>query len=174
MTGTLSKRCDRRTDGRTDGQTERSILRAAWSQLKKDRKPNQTTIVQLVHYLVLTKYLEKKNLRMRLIKFLQINKNLFKYQYGFRKLYSTTLALIEFTDKIIQYIDEGIFCISVFVDPTKAFDTVDHEILLQKLEHYGIRGHANHFLRTYLANRQQCMVIKDANSSPGKIECGVP
>ena len=110
----------------------------------------------------------------RLVKFLEINKILFKYQYGFRKLYSTTLALIEFTDRIIQYLDEGNLCISIFIDLTKAFDTVDHEILLQKLEHYGIRGHANDFFRTYLTNRQQYMVINDAKSSLGKIECGVP
>ena len=109
-----------------------------------------------------------------LVKFLEINKILFKYQYGFRKLYSTTLALLEFTDKIIKYFDEGNYCISIFVDLTKAFDTVDHEILLQKLEHYGIRGHANDFFRTYLTNRQQYTVINDAKSSLGKIECGVP
>ena len=95
----------------------------------------------------------EKILSKRQVKFLEII--LFKYQYGFRKLYSTTLALIEFTDKIIQYLDEGNYCISIFVDLTKAFDTVDHEILLQKLEHYGIRGHANDFFRTYLTNRQQ-------------------
>ena len=116
----------------------------------------------------------EKILSKRLVKFLEINKILFKYQYGFRKLYSTTLALLEFTDKIIQYPDEGNYCISIFVDLTKAFDTVDHEILLQKLEHYGIRGHANDFFRTYLINRQQYMVINDAKSSLGKIECGVP
>ena len=110
----------------------------------------------------------------RLVKFLEINKVLFKYQYGFRKLYSTTLALFEITDKIIQYLDEGNYCISTFVDLTKAFDTVDHELLLQKLEHYGIRGHANDFFRTYLTDRQQYMVINDAKSSLGKIECGVP
>ena len=87
----------------------------------------------------------EKILSKRLVKFIEINKILFKYQYGFRKLYSTTLALLEFTDKIIQYLDEGNYCISIFVDLTKALDTVDHEILLQKLEHYGIRGHANDF-----------------------------
>ena len=68
----------------------------------------------------------EKILSKRLVKFLEINKILFKYQYGFRKLYSTTLALIKFTDKIIRYLDEGNYCISIFVDLTKAFDTVDH------------------------------------------------
>ena len=57
-----------------------------------------------------------------------------------------TLALVEFTDTITRYVDEGKYCISILVNSTKAFDTVDHEILLHKLEHYGIRGHANNFL----------------------------
>ena len=116
----------------------------------------------------------EKILSKRLVKFLEINKILFKHQYGFLKLYSTTWALIEFTDKIIQYLDEGNYCISISIDLTKTFDTVDHEILQQKLEHYGIRWHANDFFRTYLTNRQQYMVINDAKSSLGKIECGVP
>ena len=84
------------------------------------------------------------------------------------------LGLIEFTDKIILYLDEGNYCIDIFIDLTIAFDTVDHEILLQKLKHYGIRGHANDFFRSYLAKRQQYLVINDAKSSLGKIECGVP
>ena len=140
---------------------------------KKGQKtqPNNYRPIRLLS--CFNKIFEKK-LSKGLVKFLEINKILFKYQYGFRKLYSTTLALIEFTDKIIRYLDEGNYCISIFVDLTKAFDTVHHEILLQKLEHYGIRGHANDFFITYLTNRQQYMVINDAKSSLGKIECGVP
>ena len=106
--------------------------------------------------------------------FLETNKILFKYQYGFRKLYSTTLALVEFTDTITRYLDEGKYCISIFVDLTKAFDTVDHELLLHKLEHYGIRGHAINFFRLYLTNRLQYTVVNDSASSTGKLECGVP
>ena len=116
----------------------------------------------------------EKILCRKLVKFLEFNKILFKYQYGFRKLYSTTLALVEFTDTITRYLDEGKYCISIFVDLTKAFDTVDHEILLHKLEHYGIRGHANNFFRSYLTNRLQYTVANDSASSTGKIECGVP
>ena len=70
----------------------------------------------------------EKILCRKLENFLELNKILFKYQYGFRKLYSTTLALVEFTDTITRYLDEGKYCISIFVDLTKAFDTVDHEI----------------------------------------------
>ena len=116
----------------------------------------------------------EKLLCKRLVKFLERNQISFNYQYGFRKLHSTTLALIEFTDTIIRFLDEGNYCISVFIDLTKAFDTVDHEILLHKLERYGIRGHANMFLRSYLSNRHQYTAINDLSSTPRKVQCGVP
>ena len=82
----------------------------------------------------------EKLLYKRLVKFLEDNKILFDYQYGFRKLYSTTLAFIEFTDSIIKYLDEGQYCMSIFVDLTKTFDTADLGILLDKLDRYENSG----------------------------------
>ena len=82
----------------------------------------------------------------QLVSFIERNKILYNYQFGFRKLYSTTMALIEFPDNIHRLLDEGNYVIGIFIDFTKAFDTVDHEILLHKLYRYGIRGHANNFL----------------------------
>ena len=116
----------------------------------------------------------EKLLCKRLVKFLEVNRILFEYQYGFRKLYSTTLALIEFTDNIIKFLDEGQYCMSIFVDLTKAFDTVDHEILLDKLDRYGIGGHANRFFRSYLSDRHQYTVINGVKSTLKDITCGVP
>ena len=81
----------------------------------------------------------------RLLNFLEIHNILYIFQFGFRKLFSTTLALIEITDKIRELINDGNYVLSLFVDFTKAFDTVDHDILLQKMNCYGIRGHANMF-----------------------------
>ena len=75
----------------------------------------------------------EKLLCKRLVKFIEANKILFEYQYGFRKLYSTTLALIEFTDSVFKFI-EGQYCMSIFVNLTKGFDTVDHETLSDKLD----------------------------------------
>ena len=116
----------------------------------------------------------EKLLCKRLVKSIEINQISFNYQDGFGMLHSTTLALIEFTDNIIRYLDEGNNCMSVFIDLKKAFDTVDHEILLHKLGCYGIRGHANMFLRSYLNNRHQSTTISDSSSTLQKVHCGVP
>ena len=76
----------------------------------------------------------------RLNDFLQVHNILFQNQFGFRKNNSTTFALIEITEKIKETIDNKKYGCGIFIDLRKAFDTVNHEILLRKLEHYGIRG----------------------------------
>ena len=88
----------------------------------------------------------KKILCMRLVSFLGRNKISYFYQHGFRKLYHTALALIEITDYITRLLDGKNYPISIFIDFKKAFDTVDHESLLYKLECYGTRGLVNDFL----------------------------
>ena len=110
----------------------------------------------------------------RLISFLERNEPLYCYQYGFHKLYSTGLALIEITDYIKRLLDEKKYVISIFIDFKKAFDTVDHEILLHKLEYYGIRGIANIFFRSYLTNRRQYTVMNGIKSDLRTVSCGVP
>ena len=116
----------------------------------------------------------EKILCRRLVSFLERNKISYCYQYGFRKLYSTVLALIEITDHIKRLLDEKKYVISIFIDFKKAFDTVDHEILLYKLECYGIRGLVNDFFRSYLTNRRQYSVINGVNSDLRTVSCGVP
>ena len=76
----------------------------------------------------------------RLISFLESNKILFKYQFGFRKQHSTYMALVLLLDKIVKALENGEYVIGIFLDFSKAFDAVDHNILLKKLEYNGIRG----------------------------------
>ena len=109
-----------------------------------------------------------------LLEFFEKHKLFFMYQFGFRKFYSTIMALIEITDNIRKLADEGNYIFGLFIDLTKAFDTVDHDILLEKLNIYGIRGHANNFFKSYLKNRKQFTVIGDHKSSLQEIQCGVP
>ena len=110
----------------------------------------------------------------RLLAFLKQQNILFLFQFGFRGNYSTILALIECIDNVRRLLDEGNYVLGIYIDQTKAFDTVDHDILLEKLEHYGIRGHANDFFRSYLSNRQQFTSINGTNSDTQPVSCGVP
>ena len=71
-------------------------------------------------------------------------------QFGFRQKHSTSRALIHLADKIRQQLDKGNCVCGIFVDFQKAFDTVDHQILIQKLNYYGIRGIANNWFSSYL------------------------
>ena len=78
------------------------------------------------------------------------------------------------TQQIRDTIDNGNIAIGVFVDFQKAFDTVNHKILLRKLEHYGIRGIANNWFSSYLSKRRQFVSIGGTNSETLNIEHGVP
>ena len=110
----------------------------------------------------------------RLLEFINKHKLLYRYQFGFRKDHSTYMALIVLIDKITSAMDNGEFTLTVLIDFRKAFDTVDHEILLDKLYHYGIRGIAFDWMKSYLSNRQQSVSYNGANSSYKTINCGVP
>ena len=106
----------------------------------------------------------EKIVHERTYNFLEKFNCLYKYQYGFRKSHSTNHALIEITEKIRKALDSRKFACGIFVDLQKAFDTVNHEILLKKLEHYGIRGTSNSWFRSYLDNRKQLVSLNGDES----------
>ena len=110
----------------------------------------------------------------RLIKFLDKFSILYKYQFGFRRKRSTHMALISLIDKLTQAIENGEYVIGVFLDFSKAFDTVDHKILLDKLYHYGVRGCAHKWFISYLTDRQQFVTYNGVKSRNQLIKCGVP
>ena len=80
------------------------------------------------------------------------NKNIYDLQFRFKQQYSTSHALINITENIRISLDDGNIVCGVFVDLQKAFDTVDHQTLLAKLNYYEIRGVSNDFLKPYLSN----------------------
>ena len=104
-----------------------------------------------------------------LLAFLDRHKILSDTQFGFRKNHSTSYALTKLYDKISCAIDNREITVGVFIDLSKAFDTVDHNILLEKLEHYGIRGLALNWFRSYLSNRQQYVEFNGLCSSRQRI-----
>ena len=110
----------------------------------------------------------------RLISFVNDNNILYKYQFGFREKYGTNTALIILVDKIMNALSNGDFVLGLFLDFSKAFDTINHEILISKLFHYGIRGVSLDWFKSYLSSRKQFVYYKGVKSADHIISCGVP
>jgi len=110
----------------------------------------------------------------RLSDFLENNNILYEYQFGFRKNYSTSHAVMEVMDNIYQNWDNHELTIGIFLDLQKAFDTVNHDILLKKLEIYGIRGIVLKWFTSYLNNRKQYTVLQNFESELECVTYGVP
>ena len=110
----------------------------------------------------------------RLISHINDNKLLYEYQFGFQKGKSTHLAIMMLADKITEALDQGDSVVGVFLDFSKAFDTVDHNILLQKMDKYGICGVELPWFEDYLSNRMQYVTYNNHKSLHEKVNCGVP
>ena len=95
----------------------------------------------------------------QLYAYLNENKFLYSHQSGFRALRSTVTALIDLTNEWCYNIDKGMVNGVLFLDLKKAFDTVNHEILLKKLLYYGVETAAVDWFRSYLANRRQVCYV---------------
>ena len=106
----------------------------------------------------------------RLYTFLNDNNIIYNLQFGFRQQYSTSHALINITENIRKALDDG----NIGLDLQKAFNTVDHQILLAKLNHYGIRGVSNDWFKSYLSNRNHYVFVIFFDSGFTTINCGVP
>ena len=112
----------------------------------------------------------------KLMTFLETYKLLYKHQYGFRPKHSTIHPIIHLLDQIATNNDKNTkdFTLTVFIDLSKAFDTISHDILIKKMENIGIRGIANKWFQSYLSNRTQYMDIFNIKSPNENIACGVP
>ena len=107
-------------------------------------------------------YLERRNI-------------LYQYQFGFRQGHSTALqAIAEIAVNLRKSIDNNMYTCGVFLDFSKAFDTVIHSILLKKMEQYGIRGVPLQLFTSYLTNRQQYTAMGNTVSSQQVVTCGIP
>ena len=102
------------------------------------------------------------------------NKLLYASQYGFRSLHSTELAALEMSDLVSGKLDTGQIPISIFLDLSKAFDTLDHTILLKKLQYYGFHGTALSWFQNYLSGRIQFVDFDGTQSSMLPLNTGVP
>ena len=118
-------------------------------------------VLEKIFYTKIIIFLEKHNI---------INNS----QYGFRKQLNTTDAIFNLQSQITKSINSNKICASIFIDFRKAFDTVNHSILIKKLENIGIRGIPLKWLKNYLSDRSQIVLYNDVYSDITTINCGVP
>ena len=110
----------------------------------------------------------------QLYEFFVSKKLFYASQHGFRKLHSTETAAMELTDRLLQILDTGDIPVTIFLDLSKAFDTLNHEILFHKLNYYGIKGTPLNWFRNYFTNRKQYVKFDDVSSKCLSITTGVP
>ena len=116
----------------------------------------------------------EKLMHKRVLEFLDKNNSLFENQYGFRPGRSCEHALLNAQNSILQSLGKNQVALLLLIDYSKAFDVIDHSILLKKLEHYGIRGIALRWFESYLTGREQYVSINGTHSSRRPIKHGVP
>ena len=140
---------------------------------KKDATDNPSNYRPISVLSVFSKIFEKLMYK-RLYQFLDTFEVLYPLQFGFREKHSMTHALLCLTESIKHSIDNGKYECGVFLDLQKAFDTVNHDILLQKLEHYDVRGNTLNWFQSYLTGRAQYVTVNGHVSGSLPVLCGVP
>ena len=123
--------------------------------------PAISKVIEIIIFNQLSEYLENNTL---------LNSS----QYGFRSGHSTDYAALELIDRLITQMDRNDVPINIYLDLSKAFDTIDHFILIDKLKYYGISEASSLLLKNYLADRKQCTEINNVRSNTLSITTGVP
>jgi len=116
----------------------------------------------------------EKLMYKRLVSFLSDNDILSNNQFGFRKSRSTSDAVIEWLNNVYESFDNRNILVSIFIDLSKAFDTVNHRILMNKLDNIGIRGGVKSWFGSYISNRKQFVSVSGSNSHVSTLNMGVP
>ena len=110
----------------------------------------------------------------RLYEYFMNNDLLHENEFGFQINNSIEHVILQFTRDIVQNFDNGKFTLGVFIDLSKAFDTVDHQILLKKLKHYGVDEKTLAWFRSYLFQRKHYIENSNDIKYLLEIDCGVP
>ena len=158
---------------KTDILTNRPMKMAKVNHVyKTGKKTSLIFIDQFLSYLNFQKFL--KNFDNRLENFLKKHNILSENQYGFQREKSTEFAISQIMEEISAAIENKMLTIGVFIDLKKAFDTINHSILIDKLEHYGVRGTANKWIMNYLSGRLQYVQKDNVLSGYKKMIHGIP
>ena len=158
----------------TSGNFPNSLKIARVTPIYKEGSKTDTNNYRPISVLPTMSKIFEKVVHKQLYTYLEINSLLDQNQFGFREKRSTTHAILNFLQYLYKNIDSNKIIISIFLDFRKAFDSVDHNILLSKLKAYGIRGHALDWFQSYLSNRMQYVCLNDVNSDLKPIKYGVP
>ena len=142
--------------------------------LFKSNDPRVFSNYRPVSVLPLFSKISERLMYNRLLSFVNKCKLPYEYQFGFRCGHSPELALTCLVDKISNALENGEYVLGLFLDFSKAFDTVNHDILFEKLEYLGIRGIPLMWCKRFLSDREQYVVYNDTSSSRKKVTCGVP
>ena len=110
----------------------------------------------------------------RLYKFLVENNILYQKQFGFQNLHSTDHAILQLMNQLTDAFSQEKYNLGIFIDLSNAFDTVNHNILLEKLKAYGIQSENPKWFRSYLSNRKQFISYDDSKTEMKNVKCGVP
>ena len=167
LTGLINKSF---TDGVFPGVWKCAKVTALFKDGDKSLKDNYRPISILP---TISKIIER-SAHIQLSSFLEENRLLSQSQFGFRLKRSTSTALIAFTDQVVESMDKGCATGTVFLDLRKAFDTVDHLLLNNKLRSPGIAGKSLEWFNSYLSGRVRQTMCVNALSPPAKITMGVP
>ena len=116
----------------------------------------------------------EKLMYTRIMLFLESNNSLYEGQYGFRSGRSCEHAILNAQNLLLESLSKQQVSLLLLIDFSKAFDMVEHSILIEKLEHYGIRGPVLKWLKSYLSNRSQFVSTNGTDSSTLVLEHGVP
>ena len=140
----------------------------------KCKDKNEMSNYRPISLLPSTSKILEKLVHKRLYSFCENNKILYDNQYGFRPKHSTIDEVSKFTADIVSSLESNMITYAVFLDLSKDFDTIDHDILLRKLHFYGVRSVALELFRNYLSGRSQYVSYYDINSASHDDICGVP
>ena len=150
------------------------LTQIIYTSFSTGKYPNKLKIVKVIPIHKGDSKTDVNNYRpISLFQFLE-NNNIYNDQYGFRKNSSTTRALLKITEQIRESIENKKYGCGVFIDLKKAFNTVNHEILIQKLEHYGIRNNPVKWFHSYLNNRKKYDYVNGQSSELMDIKSRVP
>ena len=136
--------------------------------LFKSQNRTECTNYRPISLLLTISKLLEKIVYHRTYKYLEKHEKLYVSQYGFREGHSCENAISELVSQIVKGQQEGMYTLALFLDLSKAFDSLEHNVLLKKLDRYGLRGITNEWFASYLHNRK--MRVKCTTSSTGKLE----